>query len=168
MKLRHYAMGQWLEGSGTQIEMHDASTGAVIATTSTEGLSVEEMYQFARTQGATALAKMTFHERARRLKSLALYLLEKKDKYYKVSAQTGATKVDSWIDIEGGIGNLFVMSSKGRREMPDTPFYVDGSPEILSKENTFLQNLASIAVWYPQPVPISKTAPKGFWSKTFP
>ena len=138
MKLRHYAMGQWLEGSGTQIEMHDASTGAVIATTSTEGLSVEEMYQFARTQGATALAKMTFHERARRLKSLALYLLEKKDKYYKVSAQTGATKVDSWIDIEGGIRNLFVMSSKGRREMPDTPFYVDGSPEILSKENTFI------------------------------
>lgn len=138
MKLRHYAMGQWVEGSGTEIEMHDASTGEVIATTSTGGLSIEEMYQYARTTGAPALAKLSFHERARKLKALALYLMEKKDKYYKVSAQTGATKIDSWIDIEGGIGNLFVMSSKGRREMPDTPFYVDGSPELLSRENTFI------------------------------
>ena len=77
MKLRHYAMGQWFEGRGKQIEMHDASTGDVVATTSTEGLSIEEMYHFARSQGAPALAKMTFHERARRLKQLALYLIEK-------------------------------------------------------------------------------------------
>lgn len=138
MKLRHYAMGEWVEGKGQSIEMHDASNGTVIATTSSEGLQMEQMFEYARKEGNKTLRKWTFHDRARALKKLALYLLERKDTYYKISSATGATKVDSWIDIEGGIGNLFVMSSKGRREMPDTPFCVDGNAELLSRENTFI------------------------------
>ncbi|MFM7300550.1 MAG: phenylacetic acid degradation bifunctional protein PaaZ, partial [Crocinitomicaceae bacterium] len=84
-----------------------------------------------------ALRKMTFQERGRMLKALALFLLEKKEYYYHVSAWTGATKIDSWIDIEGGIGNLFANASL-RRQFPDLPYYVDGVAAPLSKNGTFI------------------------------
>ena len=87
------------------------------------------MHDYARSTGGRALRKMSFHERARMIKALALYLNEKKKDLYAISAATGATKGDSWIDIDGGIGNLFVYASKGRRELPDETFLVDGQLE---------------------------------------
>ena len=95
------------------------------------------MYNYAREIGGHALRKMTFQERALMLKSLALHLQEHKAEFYKVSWATGATKVDSWIDIEGGIGNLFAYSSL-RRQFPDETFYVDGETTPLSKEGSFI------------------------------
>ena len=80
---------------------------------------------------------MTFQERGRMLKALAMHLLTLKEKYYQVSAWTGATKIDSWIDIEGGIGNLFANASL-RRQFPDLPYYVDGVAAPLSKNGTFI------------------------------
>jgi oxepin-CoA hydrolase / 3-oxo-5,6-dehydrosuberyl-CoA semialdehyde dehydrogenase len=81
---------------------------------------------------------MTFHERARMLKAMAQYLLGRKEEFYALSAATGATRNDSWVDIEGGIGTFFTYASKGRRELPDEPFYVDGEMEPLSKGGTFV------------------------------
>jgi len=81
---------------------------------------------------------MTFHQRGRMLKELAIYLMSRKKEFYPISHHTGATKVDSWIDIEGGISTLFVFASKGRREMPDETFYVDGNMEVISKNGTFI------------------------------
>ena len=138
MKLQNYAMGQWVEGSGKHTELFNAVNGEIVATTSTEGIDFKAMLEYGRNTGAPALRKMTFHERALALKALALHLLSKKDFFYQVSYKTGATKVDSWIDIEGGIGNLFVMSGKGRRELPNDVLCVDGNPEILSKGGTFI------------------------------
>ncbi|HNT79641.1 MAG TPA: phenylacetic acid degradation bifunctional protein PaaZ, partial [Bacteroidia bacterium] len=85
-----------------------------------------------------SLRKMTFHDRAMRLKALAMYLNERKNEYYKISAATGATKADSWVDIDGGIGTMFVFASKGRRELPNDRVYVDGKPELISKGGTFI------------------------------
>jgi oxepin-CoA hydrolase / 3-oxo-5,6-dehydrosuberyl-CoA semialdehyde dehydrogenase len=138
MKLLNYVEGKWTEGKGQGQELHCASTGDVVAIASTEGLSFESILDYGRNVGNKNLRHLTFHDRARCLKALALHLLSKKEIFYKISSLTGATKVDSWIDIEGGIGNLFVMSSKGRREMPALPYYVDGKPEVLSKEGTFI------------------------------
>ena len=108
MKLENYAEGKWIAGDGAGQELFNASTGEVIATASSKGLDFNNMMHYARTVGGPALRKMTFHERGRMLKALALYLCSRrKDKFYPVSFQTGATKVDSWIDIEGGIGNLY-------------------------------------------------------------
>ena len=134
MKLMNYVMGNWKEGTSEGKALVDASNGKTLAFASTEGVDFKEVLNYARTVGNPALRNLTFHERARKLKALALHLMSVKDKFYEISYQTGATKVDSWIDIEGGIGNLFVMSSKGRREMPDTPFYVDGNAEKISKK----------------------------------
>ncbi|MCO4795047.1 MAG: phenylacetic acid degradation bifunctional protein PaaZ [Bacteriovoracaceae bacterium] len=138
MKLMNYVEGKWLEGKGDGTPLLNASTGEVVAHATSSGIDFGSVLHYARNCGNHNLRKLTFHDRGRMLKALALHLLEKKNEFYRISYLTGATKVDSWIDIEGGIGNLFVMSSKGRREMPDTPFYVDGSPEVLSKNGTFI------------------------------
>ena len=136
-KLKNYIEGQWFEGEGEGLELLSACDGTPIALSDTEGLEWSGIFEYGRKKGV-ALRKMTFHQRARCLKALALHLLNKKEFFYKISYQTGATRKDSWIDIEGGIGNLFVMSSKGRREMPDTPWYLDGKVERLSRQGSFV------------------------------
>lgn len=137
MKLQNYISGQWVEGSGNGKELYNAVTGDVVATASSEGVDFGEMLHYARTVGGPALRMMTFHERGRMLKALAFYLSERKAAYYKVSYQTGATKIDSWIDIDGGIGNLFANASL-RRQFPNERFYVDGDTVKLSKEGSFI------------------------------
>jgi oxepin-CoA hydrolase/3-oxo-5,6-dehydrosuberyl-CoA semialdehyde dehydrogenase len=130
-------MGRWIDGEGTELEMFNAITGAPIGAVSSRGLDYESILNYGRTVGGPKLRKMTFQERGRMLKALALYLLERKSEYYEVSAWTGATKLDSWIDIEGGIGNLFANASL-RRQFPDLPYYVDGAAAPLSKNGTFI------------------------------
>ncbi len=137
MKLQNYISGSWVEGSGKGKELYNAVTGDVVATASSDGIDFGDMLNYARTVGGPALRKMTFHERGRMLKALAFYLSERKAAYYKVSYKTGATKIDSWIDIEGGIGNLFANASL-RRQFPNERFYVDGETVKLSKENSFI------------------------------
>ena len=95
------------------------------------------MMDYAKSKGGSALRKMTFQERGRMLKALALHLISIKEKFYTLSAATGATRIDSWIDIEGGIGNLFANASL-RRQFPDLPYYVDGDAAPLSKNGTFI------------------------------
>ncbi len=133
----NYIMGKWVEHSGDGIAQYNAITGEQISTVGSEGLDFAAMADYARKVGNPALRKMTFHERGQMIKALALYLLDLKKKYYAVSAMTGATKTDSWIDIEGGIGNLFAYASL-RRKFPNQPFYVDGETAPLSKEGTFI------------------------------
>lgn len=138
MRVESFAGGSWVKGSAPGQELYHAVSGDQIGDVSSEGLDYAAMLQFGRNVGGPALRKLTFHERARMLKKLALYLMERKDEFYTVSAMTGATKGDSWIDIEGGIGTLFVYASKGRRELPDETVYTEGLPEAISKNGTFV------------------------------
>ncbi len=137
-KLQNYVCGKWIEGEGAGVPLFNAITGEQIASATTQGIDFSAMLQYARNVGGPTLRKMTFHARARMLKALALHLTAKKEMFYQLSYATGATKSDSWVDIEGGIGNLFVYASKGRRELPDETFYVDGKPEMISKNGTFI------------------------------
>ncbi|GAB3235154.1 phenylacetic acid degradation bifunctional protein PaaZ [Hymenobacter seoulensis] len=135
--LENYALGRWMAGSGEQQELYDASTGEVVAIANGEGLDYAAMFDYARRTGNQALRKMTFHERGRMIKALALYLDSKKEDFYTLSYRSGATRADSWIDIEGGIGNLFANASL-RRKFPDKPFYVESDPIALSKAGNFM------------------------------
>jgi oxepin-CoA hydrolase/3-oxo-5,6-dehydrosuberyl-CoA semialdehyde dehydrogenase len=136
-RYQNYALGKWFDGDGVETNVYNAITGAKIGEVSSAGLDYQAMLEYARKTGGYILRKMTFQERGRMLKALALHLMEKKNKYYEVSAWTGATKVDSWIDIEGGIGNLFANASL-RKQFPDLPYYVDGQAAPLSKNGTFI------------------------------
>ncbi|MBX5459701.1 MAG: phenylacetic acid degradation bifunctional protein PaaZ [Steroidobacteraceae bacterium] len=138
MRLKSYVCGQWHEGGREATLLRDATTGAVIAEASTEGIDFQRVLAHAREVGGPALRALTFHQRAAIIKSLARFLTERKDEFYTLSYATGATKSDSWIDIDGGIGTLFVYASKGMRELPDSRVYVDGAPEMLSKSGTFV------------------------------
>jgi oxepin-CoA hydrolase / 3-oxo-5,6-dehydrosuberyl-CoA semialdehyde dehydrogenase len=138
MKFQSYAQGQWVEGVDSGIEVFNAVNGDLLGSISSKGLDFKGMLEYGRTVGGSKLRKMTFHERGRMLKELALHLSSVKDKFYALSYATGATKVDSWIDIEGGIGNLFVYASKGRRELPNETFLLDGNQEAISKGGTFI------------------------------
>ncbi|MBC9811378.1 phenylacetic acid degradation bifunctional protein PaaZ [Crocinitomicaceae bacterium CZZ-1] len=136
-RYKSYALGQWIDGEGVETSLFNAITGEQIGELSSKGFDYAAILNYGRTTGGKVLRKMTFQERGRMLKALALYLLERKEKYYQVSAWTGATHVDSWIDIEGGIGNLFANASL-RRQFPDLPYYVDGSAAPLSKNGSFI------------------------------
>ena len=136
-QIKNYVCGNWVAGEGVEMPLYNAITGEQFAETSSKGLDYARILAYGREKGGTALRKMTFQERGRMLKALALHLLTKKNAYYQLSAATGATKVDSWIDIEGGIGNLFANASL-RRQFPDLPYYVDGDAAPLSKNGTFI------------------------------
>jgi oxepin-CoA hydrolase/3-oxo-5,6-dehydrosuberyl-CoA semialdehyde dehydrogenase len=138
MKLKNYALGEWVEGMGTTVELLHAVTGEPVAEASSGGLDFKAMAEYARKVGGPKLRALTFHQRAALLKALAKHLMERKDGFYALSAATGATKQDSWVDIEGGIGTLFAYSSRGRREFPNETFHVEGPVEALSKGGSFV------------------------------
>ncbi|MFF2275847.1 phenylacetic acid degradation bifunctional protein PaaZ [Agromyces sp. NPDC058126] len=140
--LPSYVNGEWwtpeASAAATATEVRDASTGEVVVRVSTEGLDLGAALEFARTVGQASLGALTFHQRAVLLKQMALVLTERKAELYALSSRTGATKSDSWVDIDGGIGVLFTFSGKGRREMPNAKVYLDGAVENLSKDGSFL------------------------------
>lgn len=136
-KLENYVLGSWISGDGEGQPLFNAVTGETVAYATTKGLDYKAILEFARTKGNPVLRKMTFHERGLMLKALALHLRKHLDTFYQVSYQTGATKADSWVDIEGGIGNLFANASL-RRKFPDEPYCLDGESHNLSKNNTFM------------------------------
>ena len=138
MQLQSYAAGSWQSGGGSGTALRDATTGELIANASAEGLDAAAMLAWAREVGGPALRRLTFHERAALLKALARDLTAHKDEFYPVSFATGATRGDSWIDIDGGISTLFVFASKGTRELPNSRVYVDGGVEALSKTGSFV------------------------------
>jgi oxepin-CoA hydrolase/3-oxo-5,6-dehydrosuberyl-CoA semialdehyde dehydrogenase len=137
-QLLNFARDRWVPGEGSLAEIVSAIDGTPVATTGSGGLDFAEMLHHAREVGGAALRKLTFHERARMLKALGLAIMSRKEELYELSYQTGATRKDGWIDIEGGAGTLFSFSSKGRRELPDAHVLLDGQLETLSKNGTFM------------------------------
>ena len=136
-KLGNYINGQWINGDGDGQLLYNAVTGEPFAAATTKGIDFKNILEYGRAVGNPVLRKMTFHQRGNMLKALAIHLRSHLEKFYQISYQTGATKADSWVDIEGGIGNLFANASL-RRKFPDEIFCIDGESHNLSKNNTFM------------------------------
>lgn len=136
-KIQHYVQGQWTEGKEEGAPIFDAITGEVISNIAIEGLDIPEILQYGRTTGSKVLRKMTFQERGNMLKKLAFYLSKRKNEFYELSYRTGATRVDSWIDIEGGFGNLFANASL-RKLFPNQAYHVEGDAIDLSRGGRFM------------------------------
>lgn len=133
-----YVQGQWIAGKGQMVPLLSAYDGTTVGETSSAEFDFKGILEYGRRVSSTKLRQLTFHQRALMLKELAKFLMDRKEEFYKLSPFTGATKMDSWIDIEGGISTLFVFSSKGRRELPNQSFYVEGKMEAISKNGTFV------------------------------
>jgi len=138
MKIESYACGAWTPGTDDGVEVRNAINGETIGQVSSLGLDFADMLNHGRNRGGPALRQMTIHDRANMLKALAKYLLDKKEAFYDISAKTGATRADGWVDIEGGIGTVFAYSGIARRELPNETFAVEGNIEQLSAKGTFL------------------------------
>src|SRR5690606_35097575 len=136
-KIQNYVTGQWLEGKGEGIPMFDAITGEVVALSDTEGLDFAEILHYGRTKGGEVLRKVTFQERGKMLIRLALYLAKRKIAIYELSYRTRATRIDGWIDIEGGLGNLFANASL-RNLFPNQAYHVEGDAIDLSRGGRFM------------------------------
>lgn len=137
LTVKNYAMGEWVAGTGSAADLLDASTGDKLGEASSRGLDFKAMLQYARSVGGPLLRDMTFHDRAMRLKRIAVSLMARKEEFYGLSSHTGATRTDSWVDIEGGIGTFFAYSSRARKEFENERFHVEGPVEPLSKGGTF-------------------------------
>ncbi|MGL4565276.1 MAG: aldehyde dehydrogenase family protein, partial [Halioglobus sp.] len=138
MKLPSYAAGQWREGTGPGVAVFDAVTGDTVCEVSSAGIDFAAMVRHAREVGSPALRAMTFHDRAAALKAMGKHLMAKKEDFYTLSARTGATRADGWVDIEGGIGTVFSYASLVPREFPNDVIMVEGEIERLSAKGTFL------------------------------
>jgi oxepin-CoA hydrolase/3-oxo-5,6-dehydrosuberyl-CoA semialdehyde dehydrogenase len=136
-KLENFVENKWMQGDGKGQSLYNAVTGEAVTSATAQGLDFKGMINYAHKVGNPNLRKLTFHERGRMLKALALYLRNHLEKFYAISYKTGATKADSWIDIEGGIGNLFSYASL-RRKFTNESFAVDGEGINLSRHNTFM------------------------------
>ena len=136
--LKNFVADKWVEGDGGLREMRSAVTGAPVAQTSSQGVDFKAMLDHARNVGGPALRAMNFHERAYMLKDLGKALMERKEELYELNLKTGATRKDGWIDIEGGAGTLFAMSSQGRRHLPESKILPDGPADQISREGTFM------------------------------
>ena len=138
MKVQSYVNGEWFEGQGPGVEVLNAVNGESVGWVSSTGIDFKQILEHARNVGGPALRALTFHDRANRLKALAQHLLAAKETFYRVSAWTGASRVDSWVDIEGGLGTLFTYSSLVRRELANETFIVEGPSEPLSAKGSFV------------------------------
>jgi oxepin-CoA hydrolase/3-oxo-5,6-dehydrosuberyl-CoA semialdehyde dehydrogenase len=136
-QIQNYVLGQWISGSGDGTPLCDSVTGELIGYAGTTGIDFEAVLHYGRTKGGEKLRKMTFQERGNMLKALAMYLNKRKEQFYEVSYRTGATRTDSWIDIEGGFGNLFANASL-RKLFPNQPYHVEGEPIDLSRGGRFM------------------------------
>ncbi|TCS63316.1 oxepin-CoA hydrolase/3-oxo-5,6-dehydrosuberyl-CoA semialdehyde dehydrogenase [Primorskyibacter sedentarius] len=146
LEINSFAAGRWVAPDANARMIENAVTGAPLGRAGNDALDVQAMLDYARKTGGPALRALTFHDRARMLKALAAHLGKHKQALYDLSFATGATQADHMIDIDGGIGTMFVFASKGRREMPDAHVYLDGEVEQLSRSATFLGQHIAISL----------------------
>ena len=136
--LSSYALDRWSAPAGGFADIPSAIDGHLVAQASSQGLDFAAIARHAREVGGPSLRALTFHQRADMLKALAVHLNERKEAIYALAADTGATKRDSLIDVDGGIGTLFAYASRGRRELPAETFVIEGDVEALSRNGAFV------------------------------
>ncbi|NIA56816.1 phenylacetic acid degradation bifunctional protein PaaZ [Massilia sp. TW-1] len=134
--LQSLIAGRWL-GSEAHQPLHSALDNQLIYHTHADKIDFGEAVAYARKTGVQALMQMDFQKRAQRLKALAAYLMERKEELYEISHLTGATRPDSWVDVEGGIGTLYAYASIGGRELPSSNVLHEGPAMALGKRGGF-------------------------------
>ncbi|MEF9929730.1 MAG: phenylacetic acid degradation bifunctional protein PaaZ [Massilia sp.] len=134
--LQSLIAGRW-HGAASHTPLHSALDSTLIYHTHAEKIDFDEALTFARKTGVKTLMRQTFQKRSAVLKALALYLMERKEELYAISHLTGATRQDSWVDVEGGIGTLFAYASMGSRELPSSNVLHEGPAIALGKQGGF-------------------------------
>ena len=105
--LESYLGGQWSRGQGVETELIDPTNGNVLATASAKGLDLKAALSYARARGGPALRALNYADRGKLIGAVADVLIANRARYEETAiANSGNTKVDAAIDIDGGIGTL--------------------------------------------------------------
>ena len=134
--LQSLIAGRWI-GAEPATALSSAIDGSVVFCTHAESLDFAEALDHARRVGTRSLLALDFQQRAQRLRELGKYIVDRKEDLYAISAHTGATRGDGWIDIEGGAGTLFAYSSVGANELPSGNVVHEGPVVSLGKKGGF-------------------------------
>ncbi len=134
--LQSYVAGRWIGREPAQT-LRSAVNGRPVARTHADSLDFAEALDHARGPGLTGLLALDFQQRAQRLRALAKYLVEHKETLYAISAHTGATRADSWVDIEGGSATLSAFASVGGNELPSGNVVHEGPAMPLGRKGGF-------------------------------
>ena len=136
-QLESYLGGRWSRGDGVETELVDPVDGTVLATASSRGLDLRAALDFARQRGGPALRDLTFAERAKLLSAIADVLTANRPRYEAIAiANSGNTKSDAAIDIDGGIGTLKYYARLGAT-LQDARVLVEDKPIRLAKAENY-------------------------------
>ncbi|HVV60202.1 MAG TPA: 3,4-dehydroadipyl-CoA semialdehyde dehydrogenase [Pseudolabrys sp.] len=135
--LESYLAGKWSRGQGTEAELIDPTRGDVLATASARGLDFKAALAFAREKGGSALRALNYAERAKMLGAVADVLAANRALYEEIAiANSGNTKADAAIDIDGGIGTLKYYARLGA-PLGEAKALIDGKPARLTKAENY-------------------------------
>ena len=130
--LQSFVAGRWVGQQPAQA-LHSAINGKEVAFAHAESLDFAEALAYGRSKGLHGMLALDFQQRAAALRALAKYLGERKEELYAISAHTGATRIDSWVDIEGGTGTLFAYAGMAASELPSGNLIHEGPVASLGR-----------------------------------
>lgn len=135
--LRSFVGGRWVEGTGAGTTLYDPVTGAALARASSAGLDLSAAFAFARGQGGRALRTLAYGKRAGLLAEIVKTLKANRDAYIEIAvANSGTTRADSAIDVDGSIYTLGQYARWGA-PLGDAPTLAEGARGMLAKDGVF-------------------------------
>jgi 3,4-dehydroadipyl-CoA semialdehyde dehydrogenase len=135
--LQSYLSGRWQAGDGVETELKNPVTGELLATASARQLDLQSAFGYARQHGGAALRELSYGQRANLLGKVADLLVTNKARYEEIAiANSGNTRSDAAIDIDGGIGTLKYYSRLGA-SLGEARELLDQGPVRLAKAENF-------------------------------
>jgi 3,4-dehydroadipyl-CoA semialdehyde dehydrogenase len=137
LALQSFLNGRWQQGEGVETELRDPVTGAVLATASARKLDLASALNHARARGGPALQDLSYGQRGKLLGQVADVLAANRARYEEIAiANSGNTKTDAAIDIDGGIGTLKYYARLGAN-LGDARALLDQGPVRLAKAENY-------------------------------
>jgi 3,4-dehydroadipyl-CoA semialdehyde dehydrogenase len=135
--LQSYLSGHWVGGEGVETRLFDPVKGDELATVSAKALDLEGALAFARRSGQGSLRNMSYAQRAKLLAAVADVLIANRARYEEIAiVNSGNTKMDAAIDIDGGIGTLKYYARLGAG-LGDARMLLDEKPVRLGKAENY-------------------------------
>ncbi len=135
--LNNFLSGQWQPAARAVHTLTDPVTGEALAATGGSADGLAEGFAFARTEGAKALQALSYGQRAAMLSDAMKLMQSKRNDYYAISlANSGTTKADSGIDVDGGLFTLGFYAKLGAA-LGDARSLTDGAAAVMSKDQLF-------------------------------
>ncbi len=135
--LENYVLGSWRAPQGTTADLHDPTTGAVVARCGTGGIDMKAVLEYARTTGGPRLREMTFAQRGAMLEAAWKAIHALREELIELAVLNGGnTRKDAKFDIDGAIATLSAYAGWGKA-LGETHTMLDGEGLQLGRTPRF-------------------------------